>query len=218
MSKYKSLRKLIAHGKQYFPYWLKIKLILMIIKRLYAQLPTYTLSKFYRKTLTKDNPDFIYGELNITDFLFLIDYLPGCNERHIVDLGCGDGKLLVAAGLYCNKTHLTGIEVVPDLAQSAILIAKKLENTIKKSQNTLQILQADFLNETIENYTHIYVNAAALSHTTWNQLRQKLLSLRAGTWIISVERKLGDDCFCLYDVVRCKGSWGNALVNLYQKI
>lgn len=214
ISKLKVIYEKLGHcGHKLF----RVKAVNYQVSRLYSATPSYSISKSYRLKLQKDNPDFIYGELSIPSFLFLLDLLPIKPGAKIIDLGCGDGKLLLAAGLYGSNIKLTGVEIISELAQAAEKIIVKAAPRLKKRHNQITIINTDFLKQDISQYDIYFINAAALKEKTWQELYNKLLKLNDGSIIISVEQKLKNAMFVCEYVGRSSSSWGNVLVYIYRK-
>eukprot|EP00928_Gymnodinium_smaydae_P046436 TRINITY_DN30934_c0_g1_i1.p1 TRINITY_DN30934_c0_g1~~TRINITY_DN30934_c0_g1_i1.p1 ORF type:complete len:405 (+),score=73.95 TRINITY_DN30934_c0_g1_i1:54-1217(+) len=62
-------------------------------------------STFYAG-LVNTNPDSLHGPVFGPDGL-----VPLTDQDHFVDLGCGEGKALLAARAYCSRCRCTGIEI-----------------------------------------------------------------------------------------------------------
>jgi hypothetical protein len=58
-----------------------------------------------------------YGEMDLAFFLSILKYLGPPNGRKFVDVGCGRGQLVLAAGVLGGWSSCEGIEIMPDLLE-----------------------------------------------------------------------------------------------------
>lgn len=193
-------------------------------KQAYQHIPTYSISKSFRHTQSKNQPDYIYGELFTRDFIFLLSLIAHHQKKplRVIDLGCGDAKLLFTAAHYFKNTRFLGVEIVPELSEIATKVASRALIEIQKRNNFIDIMNGDFTILDLTSQIHacdiLYTNSAALSEHTWRQLQAKFQRLKSGSCLISVERKIDlPDFECVY-IGRHAASWGNAIVRCYVKI
>lgn len=209
--------KRMLYAAQFLSTLPKILLITYKINQFYADKPSYTLSKEYREQKTQEDNNLIYGELSPTDFIRILLRIPSNKRYSIIDLGCGDGKLILSASLFFNKCSLMGIEIVPPLANIAIQAAEKFQPEIQNNQSHLRIKTADLCHYDIDPFDIIYINAAAFEESVWQLVEKKLLEKGKAFYVISVERKLSYKAFTLKHQGRYQTSWGMAIVRVYQK-
>lgn len=195
----------------------KILLIKQKINQFYADKPSYTLSKDYREKNTQEDKNLIYGELSSTDFIRILWRIPSNKLHSIIDLGCGDGKLILTASLFFKNCRLTGIEIVPTLANIAKQAAETFQPKIQSNHSHLQIKKADLCHCDIDSFDTIYINAAAFEESTWQLVEKKLVEKANAYYVVSVERQLPNEAFVLKHQGRYHTSWGIAIVRIYQK-
>jgi len=58
-----------------------------------------------------------YGEMDLAFFLSILKYLGPPNGRKFVDVGCGRGQLVLAAGVLGGWSSCEGIEIMPDVLE-----------------------------------------------------------------------------------------------------
>lgn len=94
--------------------------------------------------------------------------------EHLVDLGCGDGRVLLRAGAL-RGARVTGVELDPELASSArsLLASHDVEGTV---------VEADFSSVALDDVDVVF---AYLSPATLQRLRGRLGALRGGTRIVT---------------------------------
>lgn len=209
--------KLVVAFSHYLLNQWKLRRVKTQVDSIYNNIPSYSISKQYREQGNSKNPDFIYGELSIESFLYLLDYIPRKYKRKILDLGCGDGKLMLALSLYYSNVDLKGIEIIAGLADAAKYAVDNIESTLKSRNNSVFIENCDFLATNFFDADVIYCNGAAFKQNTWKQLCEKFTLLKNGRYVISVEKKIPDDNFTMLHCQRCSASWGTAIVYIFQK-
>ena len=192
--------------------------VLYAIKKSYLTISTYSISKNYRETHEPCNSELVYGELAVYSFLYLLNLILGRKNSKIYDLGCGDGKLVLAAVLFFKNLNAIGIESVAPLQNIASDMAQKNFNEIKKNNASLTIFQDSFLTKDFSDGDIIYINSAALRKTTWDVLCERFKSLAKNSYLISVENKINSPFFSLVYVGIHSASWGQARVYIYEKI
>ncbi len=117
--------------------------------------------------------------------------------QHLVDLGCGDGRVLLRAGAL-RGARVTGVELDPDLAESAreLLAAHDIVDGT--------VIEADFAAVDLDDADVVF---AYLSPATLQRLRPRLDALRPGTRVVTTgyampgwePTEVGSRCF-LYRV------------------
>jgi SAM-dependent methyltransferase len=98
----------------------------------------------------------------------------------LYDLGCGDGRVLIAA-VAKYKVTAVGVEISPRLAARA-------ESWIKKAgvENQATVIQGDLLKVDLEGLTHADVVVIYLGRQLNEELRPRLEQyLKAGARVIS---------------------------------
>lgn len=207
---------LIFKIKTYF----RLIYVLILIKKSYFNIATYSISKKYRTEQEPSNTDLIYGELSICSFLYLLTLILKDNNpnKKIYDLGCGDGKLLLSAVLLFKNLQAIGIEVIAPLQKIASDLATLRVNEINKNNSSLNIFQDSFLIKDFSDGDIIYINSAALGKSTWDVLYERFNILAKDSYLISVENKITSPLFSLIYVGMHSASWGKARVYIYQKI
>jgi SAM-dependent methyltransferase len=204
-----STTKLKAYLETFVFKRLKLMRVLHTIKKQYKPIETYSISKQYRDQHAPDNPDLIYGELNIKSFIYLLSLVSKQGKCKIIDLGCGDGKLIIAASLYFKQLQVSGIELAKDLATIGQSVSAQLKSKA-------DIIHGDILSHDFTDVDIVYMSVSAFEEKTWQAICQKLQALPKDRTIISVARKL-EGPFQLIYVGSHRASWGPALVYIYNR-
>jgi SAM-dependent methyltransferase len=102
---------------------------------------------------------------------------------HVIDLGSGDGRIVILAARRFGATGL-GVEIVPDLVQQSLRSARAAGVAERVSFREQDLFQTDLTPATvITMYLLPQVNL---------QLRPSLLTLKPGTRIVSHDWDMGD--------------------------
>ena len=146
--------------------------------------------------------------------------LAGLTEgEHLVDLGCGDGRVLLRAAVL-RGARVTGVELDPELAASA-------RRLLADHEAEGEVLEADFADVPLDDADVVF---AYLSPATLQRLRARLAALRPGVRVVTTGYAVpgwepveaGGRCY-LYrvpvatsDVDRTRRGWdgGGVLVSL----
>ena len=102
---------------------------------------------------------------------------------HVIDLGSGDGRIVILAARRFGATGL-GVEIVPELVQRSIRNARDAGVADKVEFRLQDLFKTDLSKATVVTmYLLTEVNM---------QLRPSLLALRAGTRVVSHDWDMGD--------------------------
>lgn len=128
-----------------------------------------------------DEVPFVVTPDNVTrEMLKLADVKPG---DHVIDLGSGDGRIVIVAASQFGATGL-GVEIVPDLVAKSRENARRAGVADKVEFRVQDLFETDLSRATvITMYLLPEVNL---------QLRPKLLALKPGTRIVSHDWDMGD--------------------------
>jgi len=147
--------------------------------------------------------------------------LAGLTEgEHLVDLGCGDGRVLLRAAVL-RGARVTGVELDPELAATA-------RRLLAEHEAEGEVLEADFADIPLDDADVVF---AYLSPATLQRLRPRFASLPAGARVVTTGYAIpgwepveaGGRCY-LYrvppvpsDVDRTRRGWdgGGVLVSLH---
>jgi hypothetical protein len=102
---------------------------------------------------------------------------------HVIDLGSGDGRIVILAARRFGATGL-GVEIVPDLVRQSIRHAQDAGVASRVEFREQDLFQTDLSRATVVTmYLLPEVNL---------QLRPRLLQLKAGTRVVSHDWDMGD--------------------------
>jgi SAM-dependent methyltransferase len=176
----------------------------------------------------------VYGEMDTREFLNILEMAhQGRGEGEslsIADLGCGRGKLLLAAKHYGRFIgELIGVELVPELLEEARNLEAKLET--QDARRNVNWICGDIL-ENVESWKH--VDVVTMCCTCFEEdlimkigrLCQK--HLKIGAFVVTTSHplresvKMGNRPLNGFKLVLqkkdAKMSWGPATVYIYQKV
>lgn len=103
----------------------------------------------------------------------------------LYDLGCGDGRIILAAVEEYNVDRAVGYEINPQMAE-----ATRMKVYDKELQNRIAVLQADFFREDLSEASVVTLYLTTSGNA---KLRPKLeKELRAGTRVVSHDFPVSD--------------------------
>jgi 2-polyprenyl-3-methyl-5-hydroxy-6-metoxy-1,4-benzoquinol methylase len=114
-----------------------------------------------------------WGVSNLDDVKDFFEQKQFSSDATFMDLGCGDGRVVLVASLYVNAS---GIEYDKELVQDAQAAAKELDMDIK-------CIQGDFKDTDFSQYDILY----SYADQNWNKFKEKL------------QEELTGELYCYHD-------------------
>jgi hypothetical protein len=167
-----------------------------------------------------DAIEYTYGEIDFISFIALLSLTNPSHHTRFYDLGSGTGKAVVACAMVFNVQKSCGIELFDELHQAAQkqqLLLQQIPNYTHHA-NTIQFINADFLQTDISDATLIFLNATAFFGETWGAIHQYLSTLNSGTIIITTSKKLPADNFVIKNTTIVQMSWGMVSAYIQERI
>ncbi len=116
------------------------------------------------------------------------------SKQQFIDLGSGDGRVILYAALNYGIIS-TVLEINESLVQEAkknVRLVKTTKKGVKKELRKIKIIHRDFFQFNLEKYDYVYI----FSLPTMNAyLKHVFLALRIGTVIISYKYPLNHEIF-----------------------
>ena len=121
--------------------------------------------------IVRDTEKGIWGAANLDAAFELFKKIKLNQHKNFLDLGCGDGRVVLIASLF---TKATGIEIDQDLINKG--------NEIKNKLNlNAQLICDDFFNHDLSNYDIIFINPDT---GFYNGVEDKLLKEMEGKLLV----------------------------------
>ena len=187
---------------------LRLKLLLW---QAYRFSPPHRLIKQYSKTHLLPESDLIYGEPLVFTLRQMFETIKLKPEETLLDLGCGRGLGVLAAGLLFQAQAL-GVELIPEMVNRG----KEIARALGISDRTV-FWAGNFLELEIPQAQVIYLCWTTFSPPTRAALEAKISLLPAGTRIISLTHQLQGCRFKTRKTERLYFTWGKATI-YYQEI
>lgn len=209
------------------PDWSKIEETQNTLKKLFKGDRAKISSIIYRHLRFMTDKEYIYGEIDFLSFHTILEKAEPKHREVFYDLGSGAGKAVFTAALFFDLSKSCGIELLPPLftkaknkLKKAILMFQNnnsnFEKKYLKKVETIQFIHDSFLNHEFYDADIIYVAATCLSNQTWNDLIDKMASLKPGSRIIVATKSIYHDNFeLIYQGVELM-SWGLCPVKIYK--
>lgn len=195
------------------------------------------------------SPDFIYHEIEFITIATAIDKIkrvygvPNIGSSGLsgvlqhrgglfYDLGCGTGKIVIAASLLHEFDSCIGIELLGSL----IGVCSNLEKSYNSTKQNVSLAIAERLHETHcqfvfgdylniknggKNWTNgdvVFANSTSYTDETMEKLALIAKQMKKGSFFISISKILPTKSFNLVDYGMFPTSFGEATVYLQQKI
>lgn len=189
-----------------------------LIKEVYQGVDAMKISLNYRSRNNINSSNFVYGEIKISSFCDILDFI-NLNENDIFyDLGSGSGKAVLAAYLYKNPQKAIGIEYIPDLVEVAKKSLKKLEEKLSSNLN-IEFINADMRNYDFSNGTCFFIHATTWQEDLMNPIKETLKKTNSGTKIILVTKSFEEPkYFKLLKTEIYPFDWGEGTVRFYLRV
>lgn len=129
------------------------------------------------RMLFKDTKVGIWGVTPLAETYELFKLLNIGSNRSFIDIGSGDGRIVLLASIFGLKSH--GVEFDPALVNSSIIIRNKLG--LPQFVNT-KFLEADFMDHDLSSYDLVYSSPDKPFHR--KGLDRKLEKELKGTLIV----------------------------------
>ena len=187
-------------------------------QKLFRDINGFALSRQARAT--GDAIEYTYGEIDFVPFIALLSLVKPHINTVFYDLGSGTGKAVLACAMVFNVKKSCGIELFNALHQTALKQQQHLQQLPDYDipANTIQFLNADFLDVDFSEATLIFMNATAFFGETWITNQQCLLKLNPGTIVITTSKKLSLDIFRIIKTTTVQMSWGPVRAYVQQRI
>lgn len=189
------------------------------IKAIYSFSFSHQVANFAKITRGLKQQAYLYGEIDILNFIYILDKLKPSTEDVFYDLGSGAGKAVLTAALTFPFKAAIGIEIVPELItlSKSRLARYHAQSFDRLSHCQIQFIKGDFLEFSLTHATIVFVNATAFSKDFWQSVLQKLIELPENTRVIVNTHTLPTQYFSLisqsYEIM----SWGLTSVHIYQR-
>ncbi len=199
------------HFKWPIRQWLVQRKAIYLCRKLYHNVPSFTLAQKARELQQQFSYEYIYGEIDFSSFSQLLSYCEMTPETIFYDLGSGSGKAVMCAALLYDFKKVCGIEHLELLHNCAQNISKQLAN------KNIYLYQADLLTFDWQEADILFINASAFIGDFWQQVLSQLKQLKAGTQIIIVTKLLPEDYFTPIFNDTLLMSWGWARVGVWRR-
>lgn len=163
-----------------------------------------------------------YGEITFDAFKRIMDEVKPTSNDVFYDLGSGIGNTLILASLMAPFSKVSGIELFPELHNTAHSIISKYKTHIAhhiphaKTQH-LESIQGDFQSTPFNDATVIFINATCFRHEIQNDFLNRLAQIRPGSRVITSSYAIDHQDFALTNRDILPFSWGLEEVFIHRR-
>lgn len=183
------------------------------IHDLYQDINAYQISIAAREKHGMDNKNFVYGEVDTTTLISILEQLKLPKDAVFYDLGSGAGKQVLAAALYHPFKKAVGVEYFEELCQ----VSQAKLVLLNPEKENIEFIHGDYFNIDFSDGDCFLVNATCFTKEQWAQLIDKLLAIKPGSYIIVITKSVDNSGFKLLSEATESMSWGLATTRVYQR-
>lgn len=196
---------------------LNVRTHYQVFTQLYRTVDGFALSHQARNK--QDALEYTYGEIEFVSFIALLSLVKPNAETIFYDLGSGSGKAVLACVMVYSVQKSVGIELFPELYQSALTQKQKLgaiEHYVPAA-NKVTFILGSFLEIDLREANLIFINATAFIGSTWEQLNIVLAALPLLNTVITTSKPLLANSFFIEKTAKVQMSWGVVTAFIHQK-
>lgn len=188
-----------------------------LFERIYRDVDGFSLSFSARKN--KNAIEYTYGEVEFIPFIALLSLIKLESTAVFYDLGSGVGKAVLACAMVYPVKKSVGIEIFPQLCNSAREQITKLAMIpgYEKAAAGINFILDDFNTANLDEATHIFINSTTLIGETWEKLSVRLNYLPNLKFVITTSKPLAVSGFSLITQTEIEMSWGLVLAYIHER-
>ena len=192
-----------------------LKLKVLVLRNKYLEQSFINISNDTQKLFESKNYPLTYGELTLEGMKQIFNDFD-TNQKKIIDLGSGLGKIPLMAILYFNFSKATGVELSIERHLKAMEMYKDLPEENKKK---IEYINDDLFNINIFEYDYIFVSNLCFSDELNEKLQIKLENESKKDAIIILSKPFNSNKFKLLQEKKVNMTWNKqSKIHLYIKI
>lgn len=179
-----------------------------VFHQLYHEINGFRLSYLARQK--QDAIEFTYGEIEFLPFIALLSLVkPDC-DTVFYDLGSGTGKAVLACAMVYPVHQSIGVEILPELYQSACTQSQQLATNpdYLEAVKKIEFISGDFLEVDLSQATLIFINSTTMFGCVWEKLCARLNDLPQLNTVITTSKSLISNNFLPVNCTKIQMSWG----------
>jgi trans-aconitate methyltransferase len=180
---------------------------------LFADVDGYSLSRQVQNKLNYFYTANVYGEIDFDSFSEILKVAKPKEKEVFYDLGSGTGKAVIVSALCFPFAKCIGIEKMIDLHVASQTVADKLSSAY------VQFIHSDFNDVDFTDADVLYMNSYYFRYEMYNNFfKNKMRCLKKGSRVITVRVPYISEEFAIVHEKAYKFSWGEAMVQISEKI
>lgn len=161
-----------------------------------------------------------YGEILYPSVNKLISTISLTEQDVFVDLGSGKGQVVIQVFLNSAIKEAYGIELLPELHNSAIAAAERLQSDFPfffHQERKISFLSGSFLDIPFTTATVAFINATCFTQSLLNELGQRIENTPSIHTVLSLRPINALKRLAFKKAIRIECSWDSALCYIYKK-
>ncbi|MER3581452.1 MAG: hypothetical protein C4347_01200 [Patescibacteria group bacterium] len=193
-----------------------IKTAKKIFEKIYEDIDGYSISNEDKRRLGLFSSEFTYGEIDFDSFIWLMEKVEVKKDDIFYDLGSGTGKPTISTALVFEPFKSVGIEILPGLYNTSLLIKESLKKYISPLPH-IEFKLGDIFKEDFSEATVVFVQLTCFDENKVSDLEKKFLLLKPYSRIITITKNLKNEVFEQIESGSIKMGWGTGTYYLYLK-
>ena len=180
-----------------------------IFGKIYNFIKGSSLSQDERSSKTLIGTEYTYGEIELIHFLPLFNLLNKGKDEVFWDLGCGVGKVMLAASIGTdNYTKIYGVEMLESLCEGANQAIDSYCSEEKVDRSKFTVIQGDMTKIDWSNADVIYVSSLCFPDELVKAIAERGRLLKRGARILTLKKWPFPEVYKLIDDFKVKMTWG----------
>lgn len=184
---------------------------------LFSEINGFDISMQSRKMHRMSSKELTYGEVLFDSFWDILEATQPQKNEVFYDLGCGTGKPVFIAALSDTFAKATGIEILPEVLETAQLLAKSFGEDNPDIQTDIDFICADIFSFDFSRGDVIYLPSTCFDNEAMDFFSQKSKRLKQGARMITLTKQLSGDHLKLVHRKLHEMTWGDTTVHIYTK-
>jgi SAM-dependent methyltransferase len=191
-----------------------------IFNLLFNNIDGFSISMNNRKRLNLDSKELTYGEITFLAFRKILAHVNPKPGEIFYDLGCGTGKVVVAAALLAPWKEVFGIEILEDIFNKAMNVKKQYDDYAKNHSLNLppiNLINTDLKAYDFSNADVIYIASTCFDYDFMEEFGTKCTQLKSGSRVITLTKELHNPDLEKKVSFSVPMTWGDSTVHIYER-
>lgn len=191
-----------------------------IFNLLYRDIDGFTISMNNRRRLNLESKELTYGEITLPALIKILDQVHPKDDDIFYDLGCGTGKVVIAAALLRNWKKVCGVEILDDVYLKADAIKTQFENYMRDhnlNHAPISLIHGDLKKYDFSDADVIYIASTCFDYQFMDEFGKKCETLKPGSRIVTLTKEIKNPHIVKKVTLTVPMTWGDSTVHVYER-